>query len=227
MNKCDLAHGFVVGSWQQPAETGGAAPIPYPARLDSLWNGFEDPYFDRETVERFIRDQAAYVEAHSPEDQIGLHTFSLVGDTLLIEEKTPPPGTAAEEAPGRVEAVDIDGELHWNVGCGFTWEQVTQAGEPVNLDPTPQQRDSKRHTDSVFDHIRETLKMTSGLRRRLDDGSDVFPVSAHLGGHEDFENAPIPVHVHVGTVTIAPDGTTVLKLEYDGQLDTATPSKAS
>lgn len=224
MKTRDLAHGFVVGSWQQPKEPGAPRPEPYPARLGTLWNGFENPYFDRETTERFIADQAALVQTLSPEKRFGVYTFAWDGKTLLIENKVPRPGTAsAEEAdrPGRIESTYIEGDPHWNVGLGWSWEQVTQAGEPVSADPTAAQIEGERDAESGLARIRETLRIRNGLRRRLDDGSDEFPVTAHLGGHEDHGHKPIPIHVHVGTVTLRPDGRVALKLEYDGALDCA------
>lgn len=229
MSTRDLAHGFVVGSWQQPKEPGAPGPKPYLARLGTLWNGFENPYFDRETTERFIADQAALVETLPPERRFGVYTFAWDRKTLLIEDKVPRPGTAsAEEAgrPGRIEPTYIEGDPHWNVGLGWAWEQVTQSGEPVSLDPTAGQIEAERDAESALARIRETLRIQHGLRRRLDDGSDEFPVTAHLGGYEDNGHKPIPIHVHVGTITLRPDGTAVLRLEHDAALDCAAPEHA-
>jgi hypothetical protein len=75
----------------------------------------------------------------------------------------------------------------------------------------------------VLARLRETLLLRPGLRSRLDDGSDVFPLTAHLGGYEDHDQTAIPVHVHVGTLTLAPDGTAVLKLEYQAALARPAP----
>lgn len=224
MRTRDLAHGFVVGSWQQPKAPGGPRPTPYPARLGTLWNGFQNPYFDRETTERVIADQAALVQARSPEKRVGLYTFAWDDNTLLIENKMPRPGTAsAEEAdrPGRIEATYIEGEPHWNVGLGWAWEHVTQTGELVNDDPTAGQIAAEQDAETALTRIRETLRLQHGLRRRLDDGSDVFPITAHLGEHEDRRHKPIPVHLAIGTITLTPDGRSVLRLEYDAALNVA------
>jgi hypothetical protein len=224
VHRIDMAHGFVVGSWQQPDEGGGPRPTPYRARLGTMWNGFENPYFNRETTDRVIADQAALVESLPPDRRVGLYTFAWDGNTLLIENKMPRPGTAsAEEAdrPGRIAPVVIDGQPHWNIGLGWSWEQVCPSGEPVSTDPTVAQINARTRAEEMLGHIRETLVLQLGLRRHLDDRYDVFPVTAHLGDYADRAHRPIPVHVPIGRVMLAPDGTAVLQLEYGGEVASA------
>lgn len=220
----DLARGFVVGDWNYKPD-GGLAIRPYPARLGALWNGFESPYFDRSTADRVMADQQSLIESLDPEERVGLYTFAWDGETILIDTVMPRPGTAsAEDAeqPGRLEAIDIDGVPHWNLALGWTWQQVTEDGEAVSNDTTAAQRDAYMAGETVLGKARESLQLERGLRRRQQDGTDVIPVTAHLGAYD----AQIPAHVTVGALVIARDGAATLALQYTLKLG-ASPSEAT
>jgi hypothetical protein len=216
VNTTDLAHGFVVGDWQEQL----AKPvIPYPARLGELWNGFANPFFDWETASRVITDQKALLGSLPSEDLPGLYSLAWKGDAIVVStlRGRGRPDDEPQE-PWQVEPVDIDGEPHWDLGFGWTWQQVTQDGEPVTNDATTAQRNAYSATGDLLACARMSLRLEPGMRTRTADGSDVISIVAHLGGFEDQEHKPIPVYVQIGTVTIAPDGATVVKLEYQHQL---------
>jgi hypothetical protein len=226
VSNSDLARGFVVGDWQ---DQDGRTASPYPARLGAQWNGFANPYFDRASADRVMADQRSLLDSLDPEERLGLYNFAWDGETILLTVIPRPGSASAGEAdrPGRIEPIDIDGVPHWNLGLGWTWQQVTEDGEPVSSQATAAQQNAYTAVGALLADARESLRLEPGLRRRLDDGSDVIPVAAHLGGYEDHDHTPIPVHVHIGTVTVAPDGASVLTLQYEHQLDSAAPQLPS
>jgi len=216
VNTTDLAHGFVVGDWQDQLE----GPVtPYPARLGELWNGFANPFFDRETASRLITDQKALLDSLPSEDLPGHYSLAWKDEAIVVST-LPDRGRPDEkpQEPWQLEAVHIDGEPHWNVGLGWTWQQVTQDGEPVTNATTTAQRNAYSKIGELLACARMSLRLEPGMRTRIADGSDVISIVAHLGGFEDQEHKPIPVYVQIGTATIAPDGTAVVKLEYEHTL---------
>ncbi len=213
MNTTDLAPGFVVGDWQDQFD----GPVtPYPARLGELWNGFANPFFDRETASRVITDQKALLDSLPSEDLPGLYSLAWDGEVIVVTT-LPGRGRPDDEPhePWRLEPVDFDGKPRWNLGFGWTWQQVTQDGKPVTNAATTAQRNAYNNVGDLLACARMSLRLEPGMRTRTAGGSDVISIVAHLGGFEDQEHKPIPVYVQIGTVTIAPDGAAVVRLEYE------------
>jgi hypothetical protein len=214
-DNADFTRGFVTEGFRVSE---GGDPTPLPARLGTPWNGFADPYFDRATTDRVVNEQQALLDRLSPEQQVDLYSLAWDGDAILVHIPRPRPALTPleEEAPSRIEAIDIDGEPHWNLRLGWCWEQVNEDGEGVSNETTAAQRDAYLAVVERLVTVRETLGLETRLRiRRLEDGSDVFPVFASLGEYEDREPTRLQVRQWIGNVTIAPDGTTTLELKLD------------
>jgi len=194
--------GHVIDGCRQDA---GYLDPPLPARLGPPWNGYANPYFARPAADRVVKRQRALLASLSEEQRWGLIALEWDGDAI-VAGGTHRPGSALDGfdvRPGRIEPVPIDGVPHWHLGFGWRWEQV--AG-PL----TDRQRRAGRVLPGTLDTVRETLRVEPRLRRREPDGTDTFPVFAHLGEHADTGHQPLPIYWEIGKVTIAPDGKTRL-----------------
>jgi hypothetical protein len=224
----DLAHGFVVGDWHYNP-TGNLTIDPYPARLGQPWNGFANPYFEQAVADRVIADQQSLLDSLEPEKRLGLYSFGWDGQTILVT-LIPRPGTASAEdmdGPDRIEPIDIDGIPHWNLGLGWSWEQVNQHGDPVRNEVTTAQRHALFASIVALNDAWETMRLEPSRRRRLADGSDVIPLVGRLGRRDGHQNTPVSIYTQIGTVTIAPDGAILLKLDQERRLDLASSAQHS
>jgi hypothetical protein len=224
----DLAHGFVVGDWQYNL-AGRLTIDPYPARLGQTWNGFANPYFEQATAGRVIADQQSFLDSLEPEERLGLYTFAWDGEAILAT-LIPRPGTASAEdaqGPSRITPIDIDGISRWNLGLGWSWEQVTQDGVRVHNDATAAQRNAYGVTLVALSDAWQTMQLEPSRRRRLADGSDLVPLVARLGRRDEHQNTAVPITTQIGTVRLAPDGAILLKLDLERRLDLSSTDQPS
>lgn len=153
MRYAEPIEALVRGDWMpEDAES-------YPAVVDSLWNGWAVPSFDRATAERVVADQASLLD-----DWADAPTMVWDGDVIVFHDPN-------SMEPDETYRIGPEEDGRYPMGLGWCWE-MESADDPDQ--PTPAQVAAQKR-------LAESLKCHSMNRTVYPDGSAVFPVWADLG----------------------------------------------